>query len=857
MIPPSVANRSSSSSTSSRTRSASALEVVRAERQPSLLGQLGEEPMRHRVVEAAEVLALDLVGALGLFPRAQVQAALQEVAVGALGEALNGAGGRPLAGETEPGERARPMPPRPRCRPRRSGSGPTRPVPRPVNGPGSCRAGPGVGRRLSCRWRRARGRARCGRGRARNPRDEAGRGRWRRVSRAAPGRRRRRGGRARPRAREEERTKGRARVPEPESKRGYDRTRRSSAARTASRKRRRSASWASRVVRRSGDSASRSSSRSSGSGRTIAGKARSDEARHEHAAEAEAARRADRSPRRRAPRRTIPPGRTASRAARALAPGTRRGCGGGAYCAKRTQHALEALAGEIGPFDPGRRGAPGSRRGSRPTSPSPEASRGRRAGARSTGAGCRSSRRSRSSSYSRASRSSRALTRRLRQAASPETMPGPRGQAIPAGRADLGVRAEDAVPRMRAEVRNSITRPRSRSAPTRSSSSERPRAAGSMRGTPSTKKASMPARSKAEARATLYAPRAAQQDRDLLVTHAFPSGLLDEPRDLDRLEGLPRGGEDVNGGVEARGGLRRLPRRCRGAVAGGGAKRRACKRWSGVWSVVWLAGIGSVSDSFPDGARRPAVSRHGEACGSARAASPTDASLWCLPSASRKRMRRPAKSSKSADHDGADETATAAARAAAGTAGRRRRGSPCASPDSKPLISRATRRRRSGSAAAEASGLERLGFELRRRQVLDRPERRGAEAGGSGRRLAGRPACRGARRPCGSRPTGAPGRRSRAGAPALRASRFGAATRQASSWASTKSIAMCPVSTKIERLSQTPSRRFGTTTCDWQERVVRSQRTDGALESWTGIHATLPPRPCRSRTSSLGTEPFS
>ena len=70
-----------------------------------LLLELGEEPVRHRVVEGAEVLGLGLVGALGLLPRAEPQAGLQEVAVRAAGEGLDDARGRPLAREAQPGTR--------------------------------------------------------------------------------------------------------------------------------------------------------------------------------------------------------------------------------------------------------------------------------------------------------------------------------------------------------------------------------------------------------------------------------------------------------------------------------------------------------------------------------------------------------------------------------------------------------------------------------------------------------------------------------------------------------------------------------------------------------------------------------
>jgi hypothetical protein len=65
----------------------------------------------------------------------------------------------------------------------------------------------------------------------------------------------------------------------------------------------------------------------------------------------------------------------------------------------------------------------------------------------------------------------------------------------------IGASFGSAAPQLTcAVVRSSITARRSRSPPTSASSRPRPTAAGSTRGTPSTKKASMPARSKAEAR---------------------------------------------------------------------------------------------------------------------------------------------------------------------------------------------------------------------------------------------------------------------------------------------------------------------------------------------------------------------
>ena len=66
--------------------------------------------------------------------------------------------------------------------------------------------------------------------------------------------------------------------------------------------------------------------------------------------------------------------------------------------------------------------------------------------------------------------------------------------------------------------------------------------------------------------------------------------------------------------------------------------------------------------------------------------------------------------------------------------------------------------------------------------------------------------------------------------PALGAAGSGCATRQASSWASSKSMAMWPVSVKIDRLSQVPRRRFGTTTATRRSGSLARRLLNGLLE---------------------------
>ena len=78
---------------------------IRCEGELVLLLELSEEPVGHRVIERAEVLGLGLVGALGLFPRAEPEAGLQEVAVRAAGEGLDDARGRSLPREAQPRDR--------------------------------------------------------------------------------------------------------------------------------------------------------------------------------------------------------------------------------------------------------------------------------------------------------------------------------------------------------------------------------------------------------------------------------------------------------------------------------------------------------------------------------------------------------------------------------------------------------------------------------------------------------------------------------------------------------------------------------------------------------------------------------
>ncbi len=104
-----------------------------------------------------------------------------------------------------------------------------------------------------------------------------------------------------------------------------------------------------------------------------------------------------------------------------------------------------------------------------------------------------------------------------------------------------------------AVVRNSITRPRSRSSPTRPSSS----ASGPRRrvdaGHAFEEEGGDPRPAPAPGPGPARRPcRVAQQDGHLVVAQALAGGALQQPRDLHRLQRLARGGEDAHAGVERR-----------------------------------------------------------------------------------------------------------------------------------------------------------------------------------------------------------------------------------------------------------------------------------------------------------------
>ena len=172
----------------------------------------------------------------------------------------------------------------------------------------------------------------------------------------------------------------------------------------------------------------------------------------------------------------------------------------GGEAAERRQDALEALAHQAAAVDPGVEEAQGRRPGSRPSRPPTGTPPGPGGGARRAGRGCRGGAgrgrpRSRAPRASSAPRRAARATSRCRRRCRPARTGGPSGTALIS--ASLPRRPSQG---MRAVVRNSMTARRSRSPPTRPSSRPRPCAAGSTRGSPSTKYAGIPARSKAEAR---------------------------------------------------------------------------------------------------------------------------------------------------------------------------------------------------------------------------------------------------------------------------------------------------------------------------------------------------------------------
>ena len=396
----------------------------------ALLARAGEEPVRHRVVERAEVQAVELVDALGLLPGPETQAALQEVAVRAVGEASAPS----LADERWPPRRRRTRPPRRRAtstmpsqavRARLPGRALLRERAATKPSPSSrWRATPArplatSARSRSMRSRAASGSSGCGRPRAVAPGDgearELGRGRC--------------GGPGRPRGPAAGRTTGRARGPSP--CRSAGRTARGAPRPRARRStnRRRSVSWASRVVRELRRERLALVVEEQRVGPDHGREGALDEAGDEHEAEAQTARAVDRADEdavvvERALAVALG-GQQLADAGQEVLAGRARG-----VAAERPEDALEALARRGGRGRSRRRGGRASRPGSRPSAPSGgKLARSWCEAVDQPDRGCRRGA-GRGRPRTRAPRGLRApLASRVRQESRPQTMPAcaPRG----------------------------------------------------------------------------------------------------------------------------------------------------------------------------------------------------------------------------------------------------------------------------------------------------------------------------------------------------------------------------------------------------------------------------------------------
>ena len=363
---------------------------------------------------------------------------------------------------------------------------------------------------------------------------------------------------------------------------------------------------------------------------------------------------------------------------------------------------------------------------------------------------------------------------------------------------------------MRAVVRNSITRARSRSAPTRSSRRERPRAAGSTRGSPSTKNAVDAGAVEGRREGRRVGGRGRAGGRRSPWARALGGGLLDEPRDLDGFQRFAGGREDLDGRVEGR----------LAAPAGRASLEELRPGFARASEVGSRAGGSSgPGDGEPRSRRTPA----GRAVG-AKASGPgsgTTANGWFL-----RRACQEVGGGRCRVVEAASTTAPIAGSAALPRPGVDRgpvEEPRLLEPASKPDAVRASEAQALGIGRARAPASRRSSGRSDSRQVLQGTQHRGAEARGPDRflqvvrRLGGR--CRFGGRGQHEREvhvlwgTGSgPARRARA-----------SATRQASSWSSGKLMARWPVSREEPWASQIAEEVRGDDDRDREERALASE----------------------------------